>query len=48
MARFIAEDVLIVLVSCCSLLFEGGWERDGAVDLRSMPRHQDFNSVCIF
>ena len=30
MARFIAEDVLIVLVSCCSLLFEGGWERDGA------------------
>ena len=41
MARFIAEDVLIVLVSCCSLLFEGGWERDGAVDLRSMPRHQD-------
>lgn len=48
MARFIAEDVLIVLVSCCLLLFEGGWERDGAVDLRSMPRHQDFNSVCIF
>ncbi len=48
MARFIAEDVLIVLVSCCSLLFEGGWERDGAVNLRSMPRHQDFNSVCIF
>lgn len=44
MARFIAEDVLIVLVSCCSLLFEGGWERDGAVDLRSMPRHQDFAS----
>lgn len=31
-----------------TLLFEGGWERDGAVDLRSMPRHQDFNSVCIF
>ncbi len=26
MARFIAEDVLIVLVSCCSLLFEGGWD----------------------
>ena len=36
MARFIAEDVLIVLVSCCPLLFEGGWERDGAVDLRSI------------
>lgn len=48
MARLIAEDVLIVLVSCCSLLFEGGWERDGAVNLRSMPQHQDFNSVCIF
>lgn len=45
MARFIAEDALIVLVSCCSLLFEGGWERDDAVDLRSMPRHQVFNSV---
>ncbi len=48
MARLIAEGVLIVLVSCFLLLFEGGWERDGAVNLRSMPRHQDFNSVCIF